>query len=95
VGKSRHKVEQGQRFGRWLALESVVSTRHARCHMKCDCGALRYVSVPSLFRLLMPSESCGCASAERTAINTRRKASRGRISGLSMRLWDDDREDGL
>lgn len=56
----------GQRFGRWIVLETIKGYKSGKtyCLCECDCGTQKYVYYLSL--LNGESQSCGCLKKEKT-----------------------------
>ena len=57
----------GERFGRWVVIDTANVKDKKKVLCRCDCGTSREVLVSNLTQGL--SLSCGCARAERTRFN--------------------------
>ena len=62
----------GQRFGRWLVLETIPNYKNNKtyCLCVCDCGTQKYIARHSLVN--GKSQSCGCLAREQTSERCRK-----------------------
>jgi len=81
-------ITPGDRFGRWTVLEGTrfkiypSKTRVLYHECRCDCGAVKFVSIYGLIR--GNSQSCGCLHAQRSSEASRTHGlSRTRV----YRIW--------
>lgn len=78
----------GQRFGRWLVLESKGVSgriRNTRYVCQCDCGAIKII--PSNNLAAGHSKSCGCLARELLAIRARKQGTHRLTKSPTWVTW--------